>query len=602
MDASIRRTQVDLSGLMRVLGQHLYSTPNVVVRELIQNAHDSCVRRGAGDPNAPAPLIRVTADAQAGQLHIEDNGAGLTADELENYLAVIGRGQTGESREEGVEGLIGMFGLGFLSAYVVAETTEVWTASARAPGVAWRFISRSGQSFTLEPGPTRPVGTRVSLTLKPAHRDLARPPILSALVRRYCRMLPIAIELTHDGERLGASPPPWRAPGLSPLRRRKLALELAQQFESGFAPLCTLDLEDDDEDEDARVSGVLWIQDGSSYGNADNRRVSLFVRGMLVTDDARWVLPDWATFAGAVIESGALSPTASREDIQRDASFRRARQVVTTSLISGLARLASEEPRTWRRVLRRHNEALLGAALCDAQLFDLVADQLTVPTSMGDLHVKTILRRSGGTIHVTRAQRVGVEGLMFRARAIPVVQGTRYGALAFSREYTARRGGGLHIIGEREDPAGLGVRLAQETDPRLEEWFGTPSTKVVAARFEPPTLPFVPIVDRAQELKQRIESDRADAAIGAAALALARSFTAKIDKGARQRLYVNLDCPAIQGVLAATRPATIELGVQLLRAVLGMLAAHDDLEELPSLDSALADFNAALSTVTTTSS
>ncbi|MCA9717107.1 MAG: ATP-binding protein, partial [Myxococcales bacterium] len=454
MDASIHRTQVDLSGLMRVLGQHLYSTPNVVVRELIQNAHDSCVRRAAADPEPPTPLIRVTADHEGGRLHVEDNGAGLTAEEIERYLAVIGRGQTGESREEGVEGLIGLFGLGFLSAYVVAEATEVWTASHRTPDECWRFTSRSGQTFTIEPGAARPVGTRVTLTLKPGHRDLARPSVLSALVRRFCCLLPIEVELTHargEDARVGASTPPWRAPERSPLRRRALSLEFARRFEAGFEPLCTLPIEGDE-----LVGGTLWIQDGSSYGNADNRRVSLFVRGMLITDDARWLLPDWATFMGAVIESDALAPTASREDVQRDAVFDRVRAAIARALLRGLGELSSREPATWRRVLRRHNEALLGASLCDPRLFELVADQLTVPTSMGDLHAQVVLRRAGGTIHVSQAQRSGVEALMFRARAIPVVRGTRYGALAFCREFTRARGGGLHIIGEREDPALLG--------------------------------------------------------------------------------------------------------------------------------------------------
>ena len=77
-DTEIRRTKVDLTGLMKVLSDHLYSTPLVAIRELVQNAHDSCHRRRLEDPEADPPRIVVHANAEAGQIEIEDNGAGLT--------------------------------------------------------------------------------------------------------------------------------------------------------------------------------------------------------------------------------------------------------------------------------------------------------------------------------------------------------------------------------------------------------------------------------------------------------------------------------------------------------------------------------------------
>ena len=85
-------TQVDLFGLMTVLGEHLYSTPFVALRELVQNAHDSCVRRRIEQgPDFPAEL-RVTGDPTAGTLEVSDSGAGLTRDEIVRYLATVGAG------------------------------------------------------------------------------------------------------------------------------------------------------------------------------------------------------------------------------------------------------------------------------------------------------------------------------------------------------------------------------------------------------------------------------------------------------------------------------------------------------------------------------
>jgi molecular chaperone HtpG len=589
MTAQLHKTEVDLDGLMRVLGQHLYSTPNVVVRELVQNAHDSCVRRRHEQADAPQPAITVRTEPAEGWLHVEDNGAGLTEEEIRTYLATVGRGRTRELRDEGTDGLIGLFGLGFLSAYVVAQRTEVWTASHKDPARAWKFASRSGHSYTIEEAPARNVGTRVSLQLEDAHRSLAQPHALLALLEKYCSLLTVPLTLAGHGP-INAEQPPWRDTAATALRRRKQAMLFAERYEATFSPLCTLDIDDHGgHDSGARVRGLLWIQDGTSYGSADNRNVAVFVRGMLVDDDARHLLPEWATFLGAIIESDALVPTASREDLQRDEVYAFARSTVARSLMAGLARLAETEPHTWRRVIRRHNEALLGSALAARGLFDLVADQLTVPTSMGDLDLQTILRRSRGTVYVSQSERPGVESLLYRARDIPVVLGRRYGALGFVRRYCETRDGTVHMIGDGADERMLGVQPKDALDPRLVEWFGAEDLDVLGAKFEPKSLPFVALVDRRQELKARIEDDRADAALGAATLALARSFTKTITKRASQLLYVNLACPAIEATLACPDDARRASAVQLLRATLGMLTAQDDLRGTPTLDASLAD-------------
>src|SRR5262249_37937863 len=89
------RTQVDLAGLMRVLGKNRYSRPHVAIRELVQNAHDSCVRRQLEDPSEFEPSIVVVADPGKRMLTITDTGAGLTREEIVKYLATVGAGYTG---------------------------------------------------------------------------------------------------------------------------------------------------------------------------------------------------------------------------------------------------------------------------------------------------------------------------------------------------------------------------------------------------------------------------------------------------------------------------------------------------------------------------
>jgi len=571
VDAELRTTQVDLAGLMKVLGHNLYSTPEVAVRELVQNAHDSCTRRRlAGDADFE-PRITVEVSTLHTTLTVTDNGAGMDHDELVRDLATVGAGATGRMRaQSGARDLIGAFGLGFLSAYFVSERVEVHTTSYREPEVGWRFASKGGQRYQLMAAPARPVGTQVTLHLTPEFRHLAHEESITAFLQRYCGLLPYPIHMGSHAEPLNAVPP-WRREDLAPLRFKKLATELAERFERSFAPLCVLSLEPTP-DSDAR--GIVWVQDGGTYGTTDNRNVSVFVRGMLVDGDARELLPIWAGFCGAIIESDALTPTASRESLQTDATFRAVQAQVRESLISGLQAVAKDEDAAWRRVLMRHNEALLGASLCDDRLFRLLAPLLKVPTTQGDLPLEVVRKRGRGRIPVAAGDGGEHETVLFKAQHIPVVDGTRYAVLPFCEREAKRVGAELIRMGTRKGEAAIFRPGAVSAEDRtlLEQLLGAPGRLVVPAHFAPPTLPLALAPDHEAALKARLEADEADRRISGAILGLARRYTARIDGAIEARLFVNLDAPLIRALLAAQGPRQAEVA-RILKALAELFAS-----------------------------
>jgi molecular chaperone HtpG len=581
------RTQVDLAGLLRVLGKNLYSTPHVALRELVQNAHDSCVRRQLEDPGAFEPSIVVTPDPIKRTLTFLDTGAGLTRDEIIKYLATVGAGYTGKLRAEGRggEALIGAFGLGFLSAFVVSERVDLFTTSYQEPSEGWHFQSRGGERYQLGPAPAGPVGTRVVLHLGEAFALLASGELVPKLLERYGCLLTFPIHVgSVDRAAVNRPEPPWRGDGDSPLLHRRRSLDFARRFETRFEPLCTFDVTPQTEganDSGGGARGLLWIQDGATFGTSDNRNLSVFVRGMLVSPDERDLLPPWAGFAGGVIEADALTPTASREDVQRDGAYHLVALQVQAALIEGLAHLAEHEPATWRRVLLRHNEALLGAAICDARLFDLLAPDLKVPTSEGDLTMPAVRKKSGGKIHISMGEQGGYEEILFRALRVPVVTGIRYAALPFSQAYAQRIGGVVVQLGTKQGNQSLFPRaeLPEPEAARLRALFHTDRQEVVPARFSPSSLPLVLVPDREVLLKQVLEQDEADKRISTAVLGMARLFTKSIDAGVEARLYVNLDAPVIQRILAARgleSEARAEHAARLLRGVAGLMAGRDE--------------------------
>jgi molecular chaperone HtpG len=146
--------KINLPGLLKVLGSNIYAEPDVAVRELIQNAHDTCILRHQQEPGMD-PRIDMTFDKPARTLTFEDNGRGMTERELHDYLSTIGQGFTKIERERLREAqaqeallLIGQFGIGLLSAFSVADTVEVYTRSCEPGALAFRWKRRisSGQA------------------------------------------------------------------------------------------------------------------------------------------------------------------------------------------------------------------------------------------------------------------------------------------------------------------------------------------------------------------------------------------------------------------------------------------------------------------------
>lgn len=595
---------VDLGGLMTVLGRHLYSTPVVALRELVQNAHDSILRRRIESPDwNGASSIRIEGDVAHGVLHVTDTGAGLTDEEIHKYLATVGVGYTRTLREKDAQnnqdnGLIGMFGLGFLSAFVLAKQVSVTTTSYQNPEAGWCYRSSNGEQYTLSSAPARAVGTVVTLELREEFAHLASGEVLHRVLNHYCALLREPIYIGSSDKQINPEPPPWRASAdgvveQHPVQLLKKRLEFATRFEQRFEPICTLPIEPK---EGSDVMGLLWIQDGGTYGTSDNRNLSVFVRGMLLDDDARDLLPSWAGFVGGVIESNRLTPTASREDLQRDEAYRATARAINECLITGLAQLAQTQPEAWRRVLARHNEALLAAALCDDRLFDLLADQVRIPTSQGDMPVR-MLRANNGVMHVMLGSQGGFEDMLFRALRVPVARGDRYAVVPFLRKWANLRGGSLIELGTERGNRELFATeaLSPEDMHWLAEVFGD-GELVVSARFFPAELPLVVVPDREAEIKRRMESDEADKRISVAALRLVRNFTATVDGSVTSRLYVNLENPAIAALLEGHRQGIdVSDGARLLRAIKIIMAASGEMAATLDLNGALADIGRIVS-------
>ncbi|MGC0312931.1 ATP-binding protein [Kitasatospora acidiphila] len=601
---NLRTTEVDLGGLVSVLATHLYSTPLVALRELVQNAHDSHTRRRLEDPaGAHRAVIRVSGDPVRRTVAIEDTGAGLTEPEIHAYLATVGTGYTRLLRDlTGNEDLIGAFGLGFLSAFSVADEVTVTTTSHRAPELGHRYRSRGGEQYSVDPVAPRPrPGTVVELALKPEHAHLADEEVLRDVLARYCVLLGVPVHVGDDEHPVNAVPVPWRE-DLPAGEQHAARMAFATAFGRRFEPLTAFPVEPTERTD---AAGLLWVQDGGTYGSSDNRDLAVYLRGMLLAEDARDLLPSWAGFIGGVVESNRLTPTASREDLQRDEHYRALQQTLADAIVNGLYETARLHPAAWRRILARHGQELLGAALCDDRLFTLLADDVPVPTSQGDLTAGALRAAGGGAVHVALGSGGGFEEMLYRAMRVPIARGDRYAVLPFLRRYAQLRDCRIVELGSESGNRELFRDPQTPLPPEEAGWLAAAladeGEQLVPARFDPPGLPLVLVPDREAELKARIEDDQADARIPSAALRLARAFTARTDGSVRARLYLNTDAPAVRDLLRAYRAGHTGAATAagLLRSVkVIMAAAASDARAGDDLTAALAGIGTAVAALT----
>ncbi|MEU4062383.1 HSP90 family protein [Streptomyces wedmorensis] len=394
--------QVDLRGLVDLLSHHLYSSPRVYVRELLQNAVDAVTARQALDPVAE---IRIRLHAADGTVSIEDSGIGLTTDEVHTLLATIGRSSK-RGGEHGIESarreFLGQFGIGLLACFVVARRIRVVTRSARTPWAApVEWLASDDGSYTVRtlPDEARPEpGTTVHLEARPGVGEWTEPSRVEELARDFGSLLPYDITFAGPDavERTVTDrPAAWDRPHPTPASRRvALAGHCARVF--GFTPLDTIDL-------DLPVAGVRGVAyvlpEATSPAHKAGHRT--YLKGMLLTDHASNLLPEWAFFVRAVVDTDTLRPTASRENLYDDETLAAVREALGARIRQWLAELAAGDPRRLSAFLSVHHLGVKSLARHDTELFELMLPWLPFETSDGDVGLEEFAA-AHDEIHFTR--------------------------------------------------------------------------------------------------------------------------------------------------------------------------------------------------------
>ncbi|WP_129284969.1 HSP90 family protein [Streptomyces sp. GZWMJZ-114] len=387
--------QVDLRGLVDLLSHHLYASPRVYLRELLQNAVDALTARRAADPDAPSRIRLRTGDHS---LSITDTGIGLSERDMHELLATIGRSsKRGDGLEAARSGFLGQFGIGLLACFVVAERIRVVSRSARTPDAApVEWTARDDGSYTvrvLDVAAHPEAGTTVHLEARRGSEEWLTPRRVAELARHFGSLLPYDIRV--DDAAVTGDAAPWAATYATPqARRAALVAHCRDVF--GFAPLDAIDLDLPA----AGVRGVAYVLPGAvSPAQRAGHRVHL--KGMLLTERADGLLPDWAFFVRCVLDTDTLRPTASREALYEDEALAAVRDALGARVRDWLTGLAASAPERLERFIAVHHLGVKSLALHDPELLRTMLPWLPFETTDGRVPLTEFARRHP-VVHFTR--------------------------------------------------------------------------------------------------------------------------------------------------------------------------------------------------------
>ena len=581
--ASGRAFQVDLRGVVDLLARHLYSGPRVYVRELLQNGVDAITARRAVDPDAPATVRLRPGDD--GTLEVTDTGVGLTPAQAEELLATVGRSSKrdldlGLGREE----FLGQFGIGLLSAFMVADEIELVSRSAvdpDAPPVRWVGHADGRYDLTVLPADTPvPVGSTVRLR---ARRDtdhwLAAETVV-ALAQEFGALLPVdvAVEVPLPGaegtawRRVSEPVLPWRAQYADD-DERAAALAAYCERTLGFTPLAHVDLEVPL----AGLSGVAFVLPTAVPPGAGSRH-RVYLKRMLLGTQVEDLLPDWAFFVRCVVDTGVLRPTASREQLYTDDTLLAAQEALASQVRAWTVDTLTAGTPVSRQVVTTHHLALRSLAVVDDEVLELVAQVLPFETTDGMQTLAHVREHHGDVVHTTSVEDYRRIAPVARAQGMTVVNaGYVYDAELLGR-LTRRPGWRVRELQARDvaqvlEPLEPHRELAVLDQVQAAQHVVRPlDCDLVVRRFAPDQVPAVLLEDRDARHASDVRRTVAEADdLWGGVLA---GFGGDTQEPAR-RLVLNDTNPTVQRLLsAAPDDPVLAAGVRSLYVTAVLLAGE----------------------------
>jgi molecular chaperone HtpG len=382
MTATTHKFQAEVGQVLHLVIHSLYSHKEIFLRELVSNASDALDKlrfRALTEPQLTAGddalEIRLVPDAEKKTLTIEDTGIGMTEAELAENLGTIAHSgsrafleqlaKQGSDKDKGVT-LIGQFGVGFYSAYLVADRVDVISRAAGSEQ-AFRWTSDGKESFSIVPAERAQRGTSVVLHLRADQEEFLEEWRLRELVVRYSDFVahPIKLKVARksDGEEKTELETINKASALWQRSKSEITDEQYAEFYRHLThdpkpPLARTHFRVEGSQEFAALLFVPQQREPDFFAQDRKRGVRLFVKRVFIMEDCEELLPQWLRFVRGVVDSDDLPLNVSRETLQDSAAVRAIKKQLTKKVLDLLDDVSKERPDDYATFFQAHGSVL----------------------------------------------------------------------------------------------------------------------------------------------------------------------------------------------------------------------------------------------------
>ena len=375
--------QIHTENIFPIIKKAVYSGHEVFLRELVSNGVDAISKRRmaamAGDcSEGEDGCIRISVDREAKTLTISDNGIGMTAEEVKRYINQVAFSSAEdflEKYKQEDDAIIGHFGLGFYSSFMVAERVELLTRSARPDAEAVRWSCDGSPNFSLSAAEKEQPGTDVILHLMEEELEYIEPARIRTLINTYCDFMAVPVQL--EGETINKMEAPWR----------KSARDLTDQdyidlynylYPFQGDPLLWVHL---NTDYPYNLQGILFFPKQSGRADWEKGEIKLYCNQVFVSDSIKEVVPRYLLPLRGVIDSPDIPLNVSRSALQTDRRVRSIGNFVAKKVADRLRSLKKDDPKAYAEAWDSLAPFVKIGAMEDDKFADQVAELILFGTT-----------------------------------------------------------------------------------------------------------------------------------------------------------------------------------------------------------------------------
>ena len=374
--------KISSENMMPIIKKWLYSDKDIFLREIVANGVDAItkynklVSMGEAQADDNEYCIKISVDKKAKTLTVEDNGIGMTAEEVESYITQIAFSGASDFLEKyekaGGDGIIGHFGLGFYSAYMVSESVEIFTKSYKdEPAVRWE--SDGNSTYTIEECDKAERGTKIVMHIAAAEKEFLEENNIKGLVKKYCSFMPYNVYVNYTGKEdkpLNTTTPLYaKAP--KDCTDEDYKNFYTDTFMDYNEPIFWVHL---NMDYPFKLKGILYFPKVKNKVELERGKVKLYCNQVFIADNIKEVIPEYLMLLNGVIDCPDIPLNVSRSFLQNDKQVQKISKHIVKKVADKLNSLFKSDREKFEKCWEDIANFIKFGCIKDSDFYDKVKD------------------------------------------------------------------------------------------------------------------------------------------------------------------------------------------------------------------------------------